>query len=62
VGLLAAACAEQSVTLVAMSSALVFDGAKGTPYVESDPISLVDPRGHVHAAVEATVAASIPPR
>ncbi|CAA9565812.1 MAG: GH1 [uncultured Thermomicrobiales bacterium] len=56
VGLLAAACAEQSVTLVAMSSAHVFDGAKGTPYVESDPISPVGPRGHVHAAVEATVA------
>ena len=33
---LAAACAERDVRLVTFSSDLVFDGAKGAPYVESD--------------------------
>ena len=58
--LLAAACAERSAPLVVMSSALVFDGAKGGSYVESDPVAPADPRGRVHATVEATVAALHP--
>ncbi|HYO30765.1 MAG TPA: sugar nucleotide-binding protein, partial [Thermomicrobiales bacterium] len=55
-GILAEACAERSVPLVVVSSGLVFDGAKGVPYVESDPVAPVDPQGKVHAAVEAIVA------
>ncbi|MBA3415112.1 MAG: sugar nucleotide-binding protein, partial [Chloroflexia bacterium] len=60
VGLLAVAGAERSVPLVVMSSASVFAGAKSGPYVESDPVAPGDPRGRLHAAVEATVAALHP--
>ncbi|HEX8243324.1 MAG TPA: family 1 glycosylhydrolase, partial [Longimicrobium sp.] len=34
---LAAACAARDISLVTFSSDLVFDGAKGAPYVEEDP-------------------------
>jgi dTDP-4-dehydrorhamnose reductase len=57
---LAAACATRGLPLLALSSALVFDGGKGTPYLESDPVAPAEPVGARHADLEAAVAAAHP--
>lgn len=43
-GLLAKACARAQIPLVHLSTDFVFDGEKGAPYVEDDPVS---PRGRM---------------
>ena len=54
---LAAAAAEHDVKLVTFSSDLVFDGAKGAPYVESDRPSPLGIYGRSKAEAEARVLA-----
>src|SRR5947209_441974 len=53
--MLAAACQSSSVQLVTFSSDLVFDGSKGAPYVESDPVAPVNVYGHSKAEAEQAV-------
>jgi dTDP-4-dehydrorhamnose reductase len=57
---LAAACAAQGVQLVTLSSDLVFDGARDTPYVESDRVAPLNVYGESKAAAEAQVLAAHP--
>ncbi len=57
---LAEACAAMGVPLLALSSDLVFDGRKGAPYLESDPVAPHDPLGHRHADLETALAARHP--
>jgi dTDP-4-dehydrorhamnose reductase len=52
---LATACAARGLGLVTFSSDLVFDGAKGTPYVESDRPNPSGVYGRSKAAAEAGV-------
>jgi dTDP-4-dehydrorhamnose reductase len=52
---LAAACAARGVALVTFSSDLVFDGAKGSPYVESDAPNPAGVYGQSKADAEAGV-------
>ncbi|MEW6021647.1 MAG: family 1 glycosylhydrolase [Pseudomonadota bacterium] len=53
--ILAAACARHDVHLTTFSSDLVFDGSKGSPYVESDPVSPLNAYGRSKAEAEAAV-------
>lgn len=57
---LAAACAARGVGLVTFSSDLVFDGALGRPYVESDPISPLGVYGRSKAEAERRVLEALP--
>jgi dTDP-4-dehydrorhamnose reductase len=57
---LARACAAAGIPLVAFSSDLVFDGAKGAPYVESDPVAPLGVYGRSKAECEARVLAAHP--
>jgi dTDP-4-dehydrorhamnose reductase len=57
---LAAACAARGVQLVTLSSDLVFDGARDTPYVESDRVAPLNVYGESKAAAEAQVLAAHP--
>lgn len=57
---LAAACAERGVPLVTYSSDLVFDGAKVTPYVESDSVAPLNVYGRTKADGEGAVLAAHP--
>ncbi len=57
---LADACGERGVRLAVFSSDLVFDGAKGRPYVESDPVSPLGAYGESKAVLEREVAARCP--
>ncbi|PWC34980.1 family 1 glycosylhydrolase [Azospirillum sp. TSO22-1] len=52
---LAAACAERGIPLVGFSSDLVFDGAKGAPYVESDAPAPLNVYGKSKAAAERAI-------
>jgi dTDP-4-dehydrorhamnose reductase len=52
---LAAACAARDIRLLTFSSAMVFDGAKGTPYLESDPVCPLCVYGRSKAEAEARV-------
>lgn len=57
---LAAACARHAIALLSFSSDLVFDGAKGSPYVESDPVAPLNVYGHSKAQAEQRVLAICP--
>ena len=57
---LAAACAARGLQLLTFSSDLVFDGAKRTPYVESDPVAPLNVYGRTKAAAERRVLAAHP--
>ena len=57
---LAEACAERSIPLVTFSSDLVFDGRKGAPYVESDPVSPLNVYGQTKAGGERAALAANP--
>jgi dTDP-4-dehydrorhamnose reductase len=52
---LAAACARRGVSLLTFSSDLVFDGAAGRPYVESDAVSPLNVYGRSKAEAERLV-------
>jgi dTDP-4-dehydrorhamnose reductase len=54
-GYLASACAEQDIPLIHISTDYVFDGLKGSPYVETDPIHPTGTYGESKAAGEKTV-------
>lgn len=56
--LLAEACAARSVDFVTFSSDLVFDGEKGAPYEETDPVRPLNAYGRAKAEAEARVAAA----
>ncbi|MGZ8219989.1 family 1 glycosylhydrolase [Methylomagnum sp.] len=57
---LAAACAERGIRLVAFSSDLVFDGRAGRPYVESDPVAPLSMYGQSKAEAEHRTLAALP--
>jgi dTDP-4-dehydrorhamnose reductase len=57
---LAAACRARDVKLVTFSSDLVFDGAKGSAYVESDPVNPLNVYGRSKAEAEQRVLAGHP--
>src|SRR5205823_1854885 len=57
---LAAACASRGVQLLTFSSDLVFDGSKGAPYVESDPVSPLNVYGRSKADAEVRVLRELP--
>ncbi|WEF32692.1 family 1 glycosylhydrolase [Pseudoduganella chitinolytica] len=52
---LAIACARHQVRLLTFSSDLVFDGSKGSPYVESDPVAPLNVYGQSKAEAERRV-------
>lgn len=52
---LAAACAEAGIPLIHLSTDYVFDGTKGAPYVETDPVSPLGAYGRSKAAGEEAV-------
>lgn len=56
-GHVAAACEAMGVPLVHLSTDYVFNGRKGTPYVESDPVDPLNAYGAAKAAGEVLVAA-----
>jgi dTDP-4-dehydrorhamnose reductase len=55
---LAAACAARGLRFATFSSDLVFDGAKGAPYVESDRVAPLNVYGRSKAEAEALVLAA----
>ncbi|HEV7904717.1 MAG TPA: family 1 glycosylhydrolase [Pyrinomonadaceae bacterium] len=57
---LAAACARRGVALLTFSSDLVFDGAKESPYVESDAVSPLNVYGRSKGEAERLVFAELP--
>ncbi len=57
---LAAACARDGIQLLIFSSDLVFDGKKGAPYVESDPVSPQGVYGRSKAEAEVQVRRILP--
>jgi dTDP-4-dehydrorhamnose reductase len=57
---LAAACAKHKAALLTFSSDLVFDGAKRSPYVESDPASPLNVYGRSKAEAERRVLEALP--
>jgi dTDP-4-dehydrorhamnose reductase len=54
---LARLCAEYNIPLIHVSTDYVFDGAKGAPYLETDPVSPLGVYGRSKAAGEKTVRA-----
>ena len=54
------AAAELGARLVHLSTDVVFDGRKGAPYVESDPLSPITDYGRAKAEAEVLVAAAHP--
>ncbi len=59
-GLLAELCARHGTRLIHVSTDYVFDGAKGAPYVESDPVSPTAVYGASKLAGEQAVLAALP--
>jgi dTDP-4-dehydrorhamnose reductase len=57
---LAAACARHGIRLLTFSSGLVFDGAKGAPYVEEDLVAPLGVYGQSKAAAERQVLELLP--
>ena len=57
---LAAACATAGIQLVTFSTDLVFDGAKGTPYVESDTPQPLNAYGRSKREAELRVLGALP--
>jgi len=57
---LAEACAGADIPLVTFSTDLVFDGRKGSAYVEDDPVSPAEPYGESKAEAERRVLAAHP--
>lgn len=57
---LAAHCARRGMQLVTFSSDLVFDGAKRSPYVESDPVAPLGAYGRSKADAERRVLEAMP--
>jgi dTDP-4-dehydrorhamnose reductase len=57
---LAAACARRGAALLTFSSDLVFDGRKGSPYVESDEVSPLNVYGRSKAEAERRVLEELP--
>lgn len=57
---LAIACARHGLPLLSFSSDLVFDGSKGTPYVEDDPTAPLNVYGQTKAEAERRVLAIHP--
>jgi dTDP-4-dehydrorhamnose reductase len=57
---LASLCRRRGVALVTFSSDLVFDGRKGSPYVESDPAAPLSVYGRSKAEAERRVLAAMP--
>lgn len=57
---LAAACARRGAALLTFSSDLVFDGTKGSPYVESDEVSPLNVYGRSKADAERRVLEELP--
>lgn len=57
---LAEACAAAGIPLVTFSSDLVFDGCKGSPYLEDDPVSPAGAYGESKAEAERRVLAAHP--
>jgi dTDP-4-dehydrorhamnose reductase len=57
---LAAACAARGTRLVTFSSDLVFDGAKGAPYLESDPVAPLNMYGRSKVEAEQRVLSADP--
>ena len=58
--ILATACARHDIELLSFSSDLVFDGSKGAPYVESDPVAPLNVYGQSKAEAEQRVLAVHP--
>jgi dTDP-4-dehydrorhamnose reductase len=54
-GVLASVCAERGLPLIHVSTDYVFDGARGSAYVESDPIGPLSVYGRTKAAGEEAV-------
>ncbi|MBC7879912.1 MAG: sugar nucleotide-binding protein [Anaerolineae bacterium] len=57
---LAAACAERGIALIAFSSDLVFDGKKSSPYLETDLVRPLNIYGKSKAAAETLVLEAFP--
>lgn len=57
---LADACASLGIQFITFSSDLVFDGSKGSPYVESDQVSPINVYGQSKARAEAMVLNRMP--
>jgi dTDP-4-dehydrorhamnose reductase len=57
---LAEACASSGTSLVTFSSDLVFDGQKGSPYLEDDPIAPLGVYGRTKAEAEQAVLTALP--
>ncbi|WP_229210692.1 family 1 glycosylhydrolase [Duganella sp. CF517] len=58
--ILATACARHAIELLSFSSDLVFDGSKGSPYLESDPVAPLNVYGQSKAEAEQRVLAVHP--
>lgn len=57
---LARECAQRGVRFLGFSSDLVFNGEKGSPYVESDEVGPINTRGCSHAESETLVQSEMP--
>jgi dTDP-4-dehydrorhamnose reductase len=58
--LVAAACQERNIAFVTYSSDWVFDGLKGSPYLESDPMAPLNEYGRIQAQLEKRITRANP--